>query len=361
MIHLVPPAAANDDLPQSVSKPVRSLDELQSCGMLGEVSRALQDAEDRHPVALTPALMDLIDPEDLLDPVAIQFVPSPMEVEADEQSLLDPIGDTTHSPVRGIVHRYPDRLLLNLIHACPSYCRFCFRRGRVGADGGVLSEEETSRAMDYIRAHKDVWEVILSGGEPLMLSVRRVREILLALRAIPHVRSVRIHTRAPITTPDIFTPDMVNLLGRGTKPVSLLIHCNHPRELGPAQRAAIGRLADAGIPLFSQSVLLAGVNDHVETLAALMRAFVECRIKPHYLHHPDKACGTRHFRLPLSRGIEIVSQLRGHVSGLCQPTYMLEIPGGHGKVPVLSDAVRQMDAGYLLRNFKGETFDYSDD
>lgn len=360
MIHLVTPVAANDDLPQSTSKLARSLDDLSESGLIADISRELQDAEDLHPIAVTPALMDLIDPEDPMDPVALQFIPRTDEAVIDAQSIDDPIGDSTHSPIKGIVHRYPDRLLLNLIHACPAYCRFCFRRGKVGADGGVLGEEDTNRALDYIRSHKEIWEVILSGGEPLMLSVRRLREIMIALRSIPHVRNIRIHTRAPITTPNVITPELVNLLGRGTKPVTLLIHSNHPREFGPAQRAAIGRLADAGIPLFSQSVLLKNVNDSVETLAALMRNFVECRIKPHYLHHPDLACGTKHFRLPLSRGIEIVSALRGYVSGLCQPTYMLEIPGGHGKVPVLSSAVQTTKGGYILRNYKDEAFFYSD-
>lgn len=308
---------------------------------------------------MTPALESLLRPDDPRDPIARQFLPSLEENEPDPQALPDPIGDKAHSPVPGIVHRYPDRLLLNLSLACPAYCRFCFRRGQVGRDG-VLSPEETEAALAYIRSHKEVWEVIFSGGEPLALAPRRLREIFTELRAVAHVKTLRVHTRLPIAMPESVTPELVALLAGGVRPVNMLVHCNHPRELGGAQRAALARLAEAGIPLFSQSVLLKGVNDDPETLADLMRAFVECRIKPHYLHHPDKAQGTKHFRLSLAEGITIVQALRGRFSGLCQPRYMLDIPGGHGKVDILSDAVRKTQKGWLVRNFKGEFFDYFD-
>lgn len=287
-------------------------------------------------------------------------MPSPEENDADETALPDPIGDAAHSPLPGIVHRYPDRLLLNLSLSCPAYCRFCFRRGRVGDETATLSTKETEAAMGYVREHKEIWEVILSGGEPLILSLRRLREVLSRLRVIPHVRALRIHTRLPITMPENITPDLVALLAGGTRPVNVLIHCNHPRELGADARGAVARLAEAGIPLFSQSVLLRGVNDDPETLAELMRSFVECRIKPHYLHHPDKAQGTKHFRLTLAEGIEIVQSLQGRTSGLCQPRYMLDIPGGHGKVNILSNAVQKTEEGWLVRNFRGDIFPYTD-
>lgn len=349
--------------PDSFSAPsgLNSLEALADSGLVQRPTEPLQKAEAMHPVVLTPALLQLIDPSDEKDPVALQFVPSEKEAEADPAAMLDPIGDESHSPVAGIIHRYPDRLLLNLVQACPAYCRFCFRRGRVGAKDGTLSEAEIGHAVDYIRQHSEIWEVILSGGEPLSLSCRRLESVLTALRRIPHVRVIRIHTRLPITTPERLTPELLALLKGEDRPVTMLIHCNHVRELGAAQRACIRQLAMAGIPLYSQSVLLKGINDSLEALTDLMRGFVECGIKPHYLHHPDKAKGTRHFRMPLATGIALVTALRGRVSGLCQPTYMLEIPGGYGKVPVLSDAVRKTERGYALRSFTGAWFDYTDD
>lgn len=336
MLTLSSPSPANDDAPEN------------------------KEAAALHPFALTPALEALMDANDPADPITRQFIPSPQELEEDDRARLDPIGDAVHSPMNGLIHRYPDRVLLNLTQVCPAYCRFCFRRGRVGPEGGLLSEEETNRALDYIRAHSEIWEVILSGGEPLMLSVRRLREILMELRAIAHIKTLRVHTRLPITMPERITPELVALLSGGVKPLNILIHCNHPRELGPAQRAALARLAEVGLPLFSQSVLLRGVNDDPETLAALMKMFVECRIKPHYLHHPDLARGTKHFRLPLRRGIEIVRSLQGRLSGLCQPRYMLDLPGGHGKVPILSDQVKETNGGWLVTNHNGQTFLYEE-
>lgn len=361
MLSLAPFSAANDDeAPFVKGHGVHSLEALERQDLIIESTPELEEATSRHPVALTPVLLDLIDPDDPCDPIARQFVPSPLEVIEDDRARMDPIGDETNSPLPGIIHRYPDRLLLNLLHVCPAYCRFCFRRSRVGEGKGVLSPEDTGRALEYIREHKEVWEVILSGGEPLMLSTRRLREILIDLRSISHVRALRIHTRAPITMPEKMTPELVRLLAGGSKPMSLLIHCNHPRELSPAALGAIGRLADAGLSLYSQSVLLKGVNDDPEILATLMRRFVECRIKPHYLHHPDLARGTKHFRVSLNQGIDLVQQLHDRLSGLCQPRYMLDIPGGHGKVNILSGQVKKANDGWLVKNFKGQEFLYKE-
>ncbi len=351
------PSLQGDSLPFSGC--ARSLEDLINLG-LASPSAELTEAVRRHPLAVTPVLLGLMDADDPNDPVARQFVPSPQEIEADPRALADPIGDQAHAPVPGIVHRYPDRLLLNLIQACPAYCRFCFRRGRVGKDRGILSQEETARALDYIRTHKEVREVILSGGEPLLLSARRLREIFRELRGIAHVEALRVHTRAPVSMPDIFTADFVRLLAEGPQPLRLLVHCNHPRELSPPARAALARLADAGVSLYSQSVLLKGVNDEIETLVALMNAFVACRIRPHYLHHPDLAEGTRHFRLPLKKGVELVRELGARLPDQLLPRYMLDIPGGHGKVRVLSTQVRETEGGWLLQNFEGQTFFYSD-
>ncbi|HEY1504655.1 MAG TPA: lysine-2,3-aminomutase-like protein, partial [Stellaceae bacterium] len=249
------------------------------------------------------------------------------------EELADPIGDHSHEPVKGVIHRYPDRVLLKPIHVCPVYCRFCFRREDVGPGSEALSPAELDAALDYIRGHDAIWEVILSGGDPLMLSARRLKAIVKALEAIPHVAVIRFHTRVPVVDPKRVTPALVAAL-RSDKAVYVVLHANHARELTPAVKAAAGRLSRAGIPLLSQSVLLKGVNDDSATLEALFRALISIRVKPYYLHHPDLAHGTAHLRTELGAGRELMRALRGRVSGLCQPAYVLDLPGGHGKVPV---------------------------
>jgi lysine 2,3-aminomutase len=289
----------------------------------------------RYAIAVTPDIAALIDSENPDDPIARQFIPDVRELIEQPGESADPIGDDTHSPVAGIVHRYPDRVLFKLVHVCAVYCRFCFRREMVGpGKATALSEAAYRAALDYIRKHSEVWEVILTGGDPLMLSPRRIAEIMADIAAIDHVKIIRIHTRVPVADPARLCPEMVAALKVQGATTWLAIHANHPRELGDTARGAVARLADAGIPLVSQSVLLRGVNDDAATLEALMRAFVECRIKPYYLHHGDLAPGTGHLRTTIEHGQELMRALRGRVSGLCQPDYVLDIPGGHGKAPV---------------------------
>jgi lysine 2,3-aminomutase len=289
----------------------------------------------RYAIAVTPDIADLIDSENPDDPIARQFIPNARELVEQPGESADPIGDDAHSPVAGIVHRYPDRVLFKLVHVCAVYCRFCFRREMVGpGKATALSESAYRDALDYIRDHPEVWEVILTGGDPLMLSPRRLAEIMADLAAIDHVKIIRIHTRVPVADPARVSPEMVTALKVEGATTWLAIHANHPRELSGTARAAVARLADAGIPLVSQSVLLRGVNDDAATLEALMRALVECRIKPYYLHHGDLAPGTGHLRTTIEHGQELMRTLRGRVSGLCQPDYVLDIPGGHGKAPV---------------------------
>jgi lysine 2,3-aminomutase len=289
----------------------------------------------RYAIAVTPDIAALIDSENPDDPIARQFIPDVRELIEQPGESADPIGDDAHSPVVGIVHRYPDRVLFKLVHVCAVYCRFCFRREMVGpGKATALSEGAYRAALDYIRNHSEVWEVILTGGDPLMLSPRRIAEIMADLAAIDHVRIIRIHTRVPVADPARISPEMVAALKVEGATTWLAIHANHPRELSDTARAAVARLADAGIPLVSQSVLLRGINDDAATLEGLMRAFVECRIKPYYLHHGDLAPGTAHLRTTIEHGQELMRALRGRVSGLCQPDYVLDIPGGHGKAPV---------------------------
>jgi len=288
----------------------------------------------RYAIGITPALAALIEPGDPADPIARQFIPDPRELVRDPSERDDPIGDDAMSPIHGLVHRYPDRVLIKLVAACAVYCRFCFRRERVGPGEGALSAADFAAAVDYVRARNGVWEVILTGGDPLILSARRIAEATEALAQIPHVKVLRWHTRLPVAAPERVTKAMARALVAKGKTTVVAIHANHPRELTQAARAACLRLSAEGAMLISQSVLLKGVNDDPETLAELMRAFVEARVKPYYLHHCDLAPGTAHWRVPLARGQELMRALRGRLSGLATPTYVLDIPGGRGKVPL---------------------------
>jgi lysine 2,3-aminomutase len=296
---------------------------------------ALAPVAAKYAVAVTRHLAGLIDPTDRIDPIARQFLPTAAELVVAAGESADPIGDDTHSPVPGVVHRYPDRVLLKVTHTCAVYCRFCFRREMVGpGKPNALSPARLDAALAYIAATPAIWEVILTGGDPLMLSPRRLSGLMARLADIPHVKIVRFHTRIPVADPARITPALVASMKSPSQTTYVALHANHPRELTPAARAACARLIDAGMPMVSQTVLLAGVNDDAAVLADLMRAFVETRIKPYYLHHGDRAPGTSHFQVSLARGHELMRALRGGVSGLCQPTYVLDLPGGHGKVPV---------------------------
>jgi lysine 2,3-aminomutase len=313
---------------------LRTLEALEDEGLV-EADPRLAEAARSMAIALTPELAALIDRAHLArDPIARQFVPDIRETETTPEELADPIGDEARSPVKGIVHRYPDRVLLKPLHVCPVYCRFCFRREKVGPGGEALSAAELAAALDYIRGHKEIWEVILTGGDPLMLAPRRLGELVGALDAMPHVAVIRVHSRVPIADPGRITDELLAALKPRRAGLWIGIHCNHPRELAPPARAALARLADAGFPLISQTVLLAGINDDVETLCALMRALVSARVKPYYLHHPDLVRGTGHFRVSIARGQALMKSLRGRLSGLAQPVYVLDVPGGHGKVPI---------------------------
>lgn len=314
----------------------------------------------RYAVAVTSDIAALIDANDPDDPIARQFIPRVEELVAGPGENADPISDHAYSPVAGIVHRYPDRVLFKLVHVCAVYCRFCFRREMVGpGKATALTQAAYRDALDYIRARKEIWEVILTGGDPLMLSARRLSEVMADLAAIDHVRIIRIHTRVPVADPARISGDMVAALRVEGATTWVALHANHARELTDKARVACARLIDAGIPMVSQSVLLRGVNDDAGVLEALMRAFVECRIKPYYLHHGDLAPGTAHLRATLAQGQELMRGLRGRVSGLCQPDYVLDIPGGHGKSPVgpnyLSDALSPADSFSGEREVAAET------
>ena len=326
----------DDRLDTTITRTLRNAADLHDAGLIGaDRVASLAKVGETYSIALTPDLAALIDPSDPDDPIARQFIPDPRELVRLPQERDDPIGDDVHAPVEGVVHRYPDRVLLKLLHTCPVYCRFCFRRESVG-DGGanILSPPALAAALEYIRNDARIWEVILTGGDPLSLSPRRLRAVMAQIGGIDHVRIVRVHTRVPVADPARVDAALISALQACGKTVYVALHANHPRELTQSAREACARIVDAGIPMLSQSVLLRGVNDNIETLVALMRAFVENRIKPYYLHHADLAPGTSHLRTTIDEGQALMRALRGHVSGLCVPEYMLDIPGGFGKSPI---------------------------
>jgi lysine 2,3-aminomutase len=327
---------------------------------------ALARVAERYAVAITPAMSRLIAPGGNTDPIARQFLPDARELATRPDELSDPIGDGPHEAVKGLVHRYPDRVLLKLAPVCAVYCRFCFRREMVGPEHGVsLAPAEFEAALAYIRATPGIWEVILSGGDPLVLSPRRIREATAALSGIGHVKVLRWHTRVPAVAPERITPELVAALRATRQAVWLALHVNHPRELTDAARAAIARLVDGGVALVSQTVLLAGVNEDPAALEELLRSLVECRVKPYYLHHLDRAPGTSHFRTSIADGQALLAGLRGRLSGLAQPTYVLDIPGGYGKVPIGPGWIEAIETGdgvttYAIRDAQGCRHCYSD-
>jgi lysine 2,3-aminomutase len=321
---------------------LRSAQALVGAGLVAPERKAeIEAVAARYAVAVTPSLARLIDAADPADPIARQFVPDGREFVAYPGEDPDPIGDALKSPVKGIVHRYPDRVLLKLVSVCAVYCRFCFRREMVGPGEPMLDAGEFAAAVDYIRANENIWEVVLTGGDPLVLSARRIAEATKALAAIPHVRILRWHTRMPVAAPERVTSAMARALTSGhDKTVYVALHANHSRELTPQARAACKRLIAAGAAMVSQTVLLKGVNDKIEALEDLMRALVEARVKPYYLHHGDLAPGTAHLRTTIAVGQELMRQLRQRVSGLAQPAYVLDIPGAFGKAPISAASIR---------------------
>ncbi|OZB18490.1 MAG: lysine 2,3-aminomutase [Hyphomonas sp. 34-62-18] len=341
-------------------KPVtfRSPSELQSAGLIpaGDLETISRVAE-QYVIALPERLADLINRDDPSDPISLQYVPSREELNALPGEAEDPIGDAAHSPVPGIVHRHPDRVLLKITSTCPVYCRFCFRRERVGPEKGApLSKAELEAALAYIAGRPEIFEVILTGGDPMVLSPARAGEIARRIEAIDHVRVIRWHSRVPVAAPERVTPEFAEAIRGRTKSVFVAIHANHAREFTPEARVAIRRLAQAGISLVSQSVLLRGVNDSFEALADLMRAFLSVGIKPYYLHQLDAAPGTSHFRVPVEEGQALVRRIRDELSGLATPHFVADIPGGVSKAVMNLPDIERRGDDFRLRGRDGEHY-----
>lgn len=351
---------------KSTLKPrsVKSLTALSERGLVcAHDLPALEKVTETFSVAVSSQMLEQMDLSNPADPIARQFLPS-----ADELNILpieqsDPIADDAFTTVKGLVHRYPDRCLLMPVSVCPVYCRFCFRRDKLGSDSGSLTPAELEAACAYIQEHREIWEVILTGGDPLILKPASLKAIITKLNAIPHVEVIRIHSRVPVVDSARIDENMIAAL-KGEKPVYVVLHANHANEFSPQAMQACAALVDAGIPMLSQSTLLKGVNDNIEALSALMRCFIRNRIKPYYLHHGDLARGTSHFRTSIEHGQELMRQLRGRFSGMCQPVYVLDIPGGHGKVPIGPNYLDKCgdcgkdDVRYTIEDYQGNLHSY---
>jgi lysine 2,3-aminomutase len=293
------------------------------------------------------------------DAIWRQCIPDPRELE-DGTQVADPLAEEALSPVPGLIHRYPDRAVLIVSNRCPVYCRFCMRKRHVGGEGDIpLAPGILERALAYIRSTPAIRDVILSGGDPLMLDDASLQTILSRLREIPHVRIIRIGTRIPVTLPERVTPELCGMLGR-FHPLYINTHFNHPAEITAASARACGMLANAGIPLGNQSVLLHDVNDDITVMRDLMTGLLEVRVKPYYIHQMDLIKGTAHFRTPVSRGLEIIRSLRGYVSGMAVPHYVIDLPEGRGKVALLPEPLEREGDMLILTTYQGERVAYRD-
>ncbi|MFP4313045.1 MAG: lysine-2,3-aminomutase-like protein [Alphaproteobacteria bacterium] len=348
---------------RSLIRRINSAHDLAEHGLIApEKTGDIEKTQNNFAIGLSPHLAKLIRTQPDNTALVKQYIPDIRELEFTKTELQDPIGDEAHTPVKGIVHRYPDRVLFKIAHACAVYCRYCFRREMIGLKGNGLTKDEIGDALDYIKSHKGIQEVILTGGDPLILSPRKIKAVLKELEATEHVRIVRIHSRIPIADPERLSEELITALKAFKKPVYLVVHINHSDEINAVVKEKCSELHHAGCTLLSQSVLLRGVNDNAAALENLFRDLIALHIKPYYLHHPDKALGTGHFRLPLKEGMKIYQSLLGRLTGIALPSYMLDIPGGHGKIPINHSFVEELGKGsYRIRDYKGKMHLYSDD
>jgi len=311
-------------------------------------------------MAVTPYYLSLIDPNDPNDPVRKQAIPTAHELYQSPADLLDPLHEDTDSPVPGLTHRYPDRVLFLITDQCSMYCRHCTRRRFAGQHDTSVPTKQIDKCIEYIAAHPEVRDVLLSGGDALLVSDEKLEYIISKLRAIPHVEIVRIGSRTPVVMPQRITPELCNMLKK-YHPIWLNTHFNHPNEVTEESAAACARLADAGIPLGNQSVLLAGVNDCVHVMKKLVHELVKMRVRPYYIYQCDLSMGLEHFRTPVSKGVEIIEGLRGHTSGYAVPTFVVDAPGGGGKTPVMPNyVISQTPHKVILRNFEGVITTYTE-
>jgi len=353
------PLAQWNDWRWQLTHRLNTTEDLAQVIRLTPEERAGLEAPGRFRVDITPYFASLMDPDDPNCPIRRQVVPTALELVPDAADMADSLDEEAHSPVPGLVHRYPDRVLMLVTTQCASYCRFCTRSRVVGDAHAQFSRADYQRQLDYIAATPQVRDVLLSGGDPLLLPQAILEDLLGRLHGIPHVEVVRIGTRVPVFLPQRITADLVEMLRR-YHPLWMNIHFNHPREITPAVERALALLADAGVPLGSQSVLLAGINDCPNVIKALVHALVRNRVRPYYVYQCDLVRGAGHFRTPVAKGIEIMEALRGHTSGFAVPTYTLDAPQGGGKVPLLPNYLMSMSDGrVVVRNYEGFVSTYT--
>jgi lysine 2,3-aminomutase len=321
---------------------------------------AIDASKGRMATAITPYFATLMSRTDPNCPIRRQALPTLQEIHFSPHDLLDPCAEDENSPVHGLVHRYPDRVLLLVTDKCAVYCRYCTRRRIVGSSEKCIADEEVDEAISYIQATKKVRDVLISGGDPLLLEDDHLERILTKLRKIPHVEIVRIGTRVPVTLPQRITPALTNMLSK-YHPLWMSIHFSHPKEITKEVRRSCGLLSDAGIPLGSQTVLLRGINDKPSIMKRLMHELLKTRVRPYYIYQCDLAMGTEHFRTPIAVGINIIEKLRGHTTGYAVPSFVIDAPGGGGKIPVGPTYLISQDKGRMvLRNYQGKVFEYQE-
>ena len=337
---------------------VEQLDRLLPGMTPEERAGVLLAVESKLAMAITPYFFNLLDASDEVCPIRRQVIPRLEETTTAPWETLDPVGEDAHSPVPGLVHRYPDRVLFLVTDRCAAYCRYCTRSRLVSNASGYDFHPEFDRQIAYIAEHPEIRDVLLSGGDPLLFNDEKLEYLLGRLRAIPHVEFLRIGSRVPIFLPQRITPELCAML-RQFHPLFVSVHTNHPRELTTEVREALGRLADAGIPLGNQSVLLRHVNDDPVVMKALVQKLLLCRVRPYYIYQCDLIAGSAHLRSTVSRGLEIMDSLRGHTTGYAVPQYVIDAPGGGGKIPVNPGYILRKSANkVILRNFEGKVFEY---
>lgn len=338
---------------------VTKLEQLQEIlQLIPEEIEGIKQSKGRLALAVTPYFVSIMDSSNPNCPIRRQAIPRIEECHLSKNDMVDPCGEDKNSPVSGLVHRYPDRVLLLVTDQCATYCRYCTRRRLVGSNERPITQGNFEEVLKYLRTHKKVRDVLLSGGDPLLLENERLEEILSRLRMIPHIELLRIGTRAPVTLPQRITVGLVRMLKK-YHPLMISIHFTHPKEITDAVRRACNELADGGIPLGSQTVLLKGINDKPYVMKKLVHELLKIRVRPYYIYQCDLAMGTEHFRTSVATGIQIIEKLRGHTTGYAIPTYVIDAPGGGGKIPLEPDYVISKEKGKLvLRNYEGQVFEY---
>jgi lysine 2,3-aminomutase len=338
---------------------ITKLEQLQEIlALTSEEIEGIKHSKGRLALAVTPYFVSLMDPTNPNCPIRRQAIPRVEELHLSKNDMVDPCGEDKDSPVPGLVHRYPDRVLLLVTDQCATYCRYCTRRRLVGSNERPITQVNFEEVLKYLKGHKKVRDVLLSGGDPLLLENERLEEILSRLRTIPHIELLRIGTRAPVTLPQRITVGLVRMLKK-FHPLMISIHFTHPKEITDAVKRACGELADGGIPLGSQTVLLKGINDKPYIMKKLVQELLKIRVRPYYIYQCDLATGTEHFRTSVGTGIQIIEKLRGYTTGYAVPTYVVDAPGGGGKIPVEPAYLISRGKGkVVLRNYEGKVFEY---